>query len=41
MNGDLLHVQPLEGGTNVVLGDLVRQGLHEKVVEHVLRQPRR
>ena len=40
MNGDLLHVQPLEGGPNVVLSDVVRRGLHEKVVEHVLRQPR-
>ena len=41
MTGDLLYLQPLEGSRNVVLSDVVRRGLLGKVVEHVLRQPRR
>ena len=41
MTSDLLHLQPLEGGRNVVLSDVVRRGFLGKNVEHVLRQPRR
>ena len=41
MTGDLLHLQPLEGSRNVVLSDVVRRGLLGKIVDHVLRQPRR
>ena len=41
MTGDLLHLQPLEGGRNVALSDVVRRGLLETFVEHVLHQPRR
>ena len=37
----LLNLQPLEGSRNVVLSDVVRRGLLGKIVEHVLRQPRR
>ena len=40
MISDLLHLQPLEGGRNVVLSDVVRRGFLRKIVEHVLRQPR-
>ena len=41
VTSDLLHLQPLEGSRNVVLSDVVRRGLLEKIVEHVLCQPRR
>ena len=38
---DLLHFKSLEGSRNVVLSDVVRGGFLGKVVEHILRQPRR
>ena len=41
ITGDLLHLQPLEGGRNVVSSDVVRRELVQNIVEHVLRQPRR
>ena len=41
MAGDLFHFQPLEGGRNVVLNDVVRRGLLGKTIDHELRQPRR
>ena len=41
MAGDLLHFQQLEGALNIVLSDVVRRGLLGKIIEHVLRWPRR
>ena len=41
MAGDLLHLQPLEGGRNIVLGNVVRRELLGKIIEHILRQPGR
>ena len=40
MTSHLLHIQPLEGGRNVVLSNVVRRGRLGKFVEHVLCQPR-
>ena len=41
MTGYLLHLQLLEGSRNVFLSDAVRRRLLGKIVEHVLRHPRR
>ena len=41
MTGDLVHLQVLDRSGNDVLSDVVRRGFLGKIVEHVLRQPRR
>ena len=38
---DLLHLESVEGSRNAVLSDVIRRALLGKIVEDILRQPRR